>query len=57
MEVRVEGGIVALGGSVESGVKRLAARVAAEAVCGLGCVRNEIRVANEADCATPGSLR
>lgn len=57
IEVRVEGGVVALCGSVESGVKRLAARVAAEAVCGLGCVRNEIRIANEADCAPPGSLR
>lgn len=53
IEVRVDRGVVALCGSVESGVKRLAARVAAEAVCGAGCVRNEIRVANEADRETP----
>lgn len=57
IEVRVEGGVVALCGSVESGIKRLAARVAAEAVCGSGCVRNELRVVNEADCTTPGPAR
>ncbi len=56
IEVRVEGGVVALCGSVESGVKRLAARVAAEAVCGSGCVRNELRVAKEADCTTSGPV-
>ncbi|MCY1227935.1 Inosine-5'-monophosphate dehydrogenase [compost metagenome] len=56
IEVRVEGGVVALCGSVESGVKRLAARVAAEAVCGPGCVRNELRVANEADCTPSGPV-
>lgn len=50
VDVRVEGGVVALCGSVESGVKRLAARVAAETVCGIGGVRNELRVINEADC-------
>ncbi|MEI2297436.1 CBS domain-containing protein [Ensifer sp. MJa1] len=49
IDVRVEGGVVALRGSVESGVKRLAARVAAEAVCGIGGVRNELRVINEAE--------
>ncbi|WP_429819805.1 CBS domain-containing protein [Ensifer sp. B1-9] len=57
IEVRAEGGVVALSGSVESGVTRLAARVAAEAVCGAGCVRNELRVVNGVDCETPGSAR
>jgi CBS domain-containing protein len=57
IDVRVEGGVVALCGSVESGVKRLAARVAAEAVCGIGGVRNELRVINEADCKISGHHR
>ena len=57
IDVKVEGGVVALCGNVESGVKRLAARVAAEAVCGIGGVRNELRVINEADCKTSGHHR
>lgn len=57
IDVKVEGGMVALCGNVESGVKRLAARVAAEAVCGIGGVRNELRVINEADCKTSGHHR
>lgn len=57
IDVRVEGGVVALCGNVESGVKRLAARVAAEAVCGTGGVRNELRVINDADCKTSGHHR
>ena len=57
IDVRVEGGVVALCGSVESGVKRLAARVAAEAVCGIGGVRNELRVTHEADCKVSGPVR
>ncbi len=57
IDVRVEGGMVALSGSVESGVKRLAARVAAETVCGTGGVRNELRVVNEADCKISGHHR
>lgn len=54
IEVRVERGIVTLSGSVESGIKRLAARVAAETACGIGCVRNEIRIARKTDCEIPG---
>lgn len=57
IDVRVESGVVALCGNVESGVKRLAARVAAEAVCGIGGVRNELRVINEADCKNFGHRR
>ncbi|MFK3966996.1 CBS domain-containing protein [Ensifer adhaerens] len=57
IDVKVEGGMVALCGNVESGVKRLAARVAAEAVCGIGGVRNELRVINEADCKNSGHHR
>lgn len=57
IDVKVEGGVVALCGNVESGVKRLAARVAAEAVCGIGGVRNELRVINEANCKTSGHHR
>lgn len=54
IDVKVKSGVVVLCGSVESGVKRLAARVAAEAVCGMGCVRNELRVTNDADCKVSG---
>lgn len=57
IDVRVEGGVVVLCGNVESGVKRLAARVAAEAVCGIGGVRNELCVINDADCKTSGHHR
>ncbi|MFK0278554.1 CBS domain-containing protein [Ensifer sp. NPDC090286] len=57
IEVKVEAGVVALTGFVESGVQRLAARVAAETVCGAGWVRNEWRVANGADCKTVDQAR
>ncbi|NVD39823.1 CBS domain-containing protein [Ensifer sp. HO-A22] len=53
IEVRVDRGVVSLCGTIESGVKRLAARVAAEAVDGVGCVRNELRIAHETERASP----
>lgn len=46
IDVTVEDGIVCLWGEVESEAKREAARVVAEKIGGIGCVKNRLRVAS-----------